>query len=270
MCAFSADGTCFAVATGAGMALWDVASGQEVQQWNGVSWSRECALSANGAVLATMDTRSVTLWQTATGERQAAWAASSPLTGNCVFSRDGGRLFSSSRAGIVVYDVQSDRELPTWQGAMSTRCALSPDGSVLASGRVGGGIELWDTASGTSVGTWQAHESILADLAFSPDGKLLASMTHDGSLRVWEVPSGRAIWHIEAPDEDHAVWNPETQTLVEATSGAWRWLVCRLYDSDGRLIDVWPAETLAPLPPPQRLRATPEAAEVKEGSLRTS
>lgn len=255
MCAFSADGTRFAVANGGGMALWDVASGQQLQKWSVGKWSRECALSTDGAVLATMDTRSVRLWQTPTGERLAEWEASSPLTGNCVFSRDGRRLFSSSREGIAVYDLRSERELALWKSSFSTRCALSPDGALLASGRLGGGIELWDTASGERLGAWQAHESILADLAFSPDGKRLASMTHDGALRAWEVPSGRAFWHIEMVREDHAVWNPETQKLVEATGGAWRWLVCRLYDSDGRLVDVWPAEALGPFPPARRLVA---------------
>lgn len=256
MCAFSADGTRFVVATGGGLTLWDVASGRQLRQWHIRECSRECALSQNGAIIATMTRQVVRLWDTATGERLTDWRARSSLTGNCVFSPDGRRILASSIEGVAVYDVKSERELATWKSGFSTRCALTPDGSVLASCQLGGGIELWDTASGKSIRRWQAHESVLGDVAFSADGKRLASMTHDGSLRVWEVPSGRAIWHIETVSDDHAVWNPETQTVVEATEGAWRWLIYRLYESDGRLVHVGPAEALGPFPPPKRLDAT--------------
>jgi WD40 repeat protein/serine/threonine protein kinase len=78
--------------------------------------------------------------------------------------------------------------------------ALSFDGHVLATACIDGTIQLWDAASGASIGEkWRAHGlvsdslAVVSSLAFSSDGRRLLSAGFDNSLQLWEVPSGTAV-----------------------------------------------------------------------------
>jgi WD40 repeat protein len=71
-------------------------------------------------------------------------------------------------------------------------CALSPDGSLFASGAFhAAGVGVWDTATGGLVKQLPAAEESSdpgANVAFSPDGRLLVISTVDG-FAFWEVGS---------------------------------------------------------------------------------
>lgn len=51
------------------------------------------------------------------------------------------------------------------------------------------------------------------------------------------------------------MWLPDTSELIEATEGAFRWLAWQLFDEQGDLTEVLPAEAFGPLPAPARMRA---------------
>ena len=71
--------------------------------------------------------------------------------------------------------------------------ALSPDGSLAATGERGGQIRIWSTSGDGSPASLGDHRQAVADLAFAPDGRLLASLARYGesALRLWE-PDERA------------------------------------------------------------------------------
>jgi WD40 repeat protein len=54
-------------------------------------------------------------------------------------------------------------------------------------------IYLWDSASGRTVLTGEAHAQPLRALAWSPDGQRLASAGDDGTVKVWDVVTGQAV-----------------------------------------------------------------------------
>ena len=70
--------------------------------------------------------------------------------------------------------------------------ALSVNGQVLAlSNDTGGGITLFETASGKVLHRLDTESSDIDTLLFSPDGTLLAAADRGQALRVWQATTGR-------------------------------------------------------------------------------
>jgi WD40 repeat protein len=67
-----------------------------------------------------------------------------------------------------------------------TDCGFSPDGRWLAACGTRG-IRLWDTATGTPQGTFNAHRGAVTAIAFSADGSSLVSAGYEGTLVLWDL-----------------------------------------------------------------------------------
>jgi WD40 repeat protein len=69
--------------------------------------------------------------------------------------------------------------------------AVSPDGTLIATGSFDKTIKLWDTASTKEIRTYggaQGHQGQILAVAFSPKGDQLASGSADNTAKVWDVP----------------------------------------------------------------------------------
>ena len=64
----------------------------------------------------------------------------------------------------------------------------------------------------------------------------------------WRSADGQLLRVHQHQRDSHAVWLAESNELVEASEGAWRWLQAQVFDKYGRLVDVLPAECLVTLP----------------------
>jgi serine/threonine protein kinase len=71
--------------------------------------------------------------------------------------------------------------------------ALSPDGTLLASGDSDNLVKIWDLAEGNERLTLDAHSGLVATLAFNADGSVLASGSHDKTIRLWDPATGEAL-----------------------------------------------------------------------------
>src|SRR5262249_39084608 len=71
-----------------------------------------------------------------------------------------------------------------------TALEFSPDGSRLATGDRAGGIFLWESADGGTVGNFAEHKDSITALSWRGDGQLLASSSEDRQIIVWDTADG--------------------------------------------------------------------------------
>ena len=77
--------------------------------------------------------------------------------------------------------------------AMVDGIAISPDGSIIASGARDGMIRLWDAHTRERLRTLRGHEGYIHSIAFAPDGRTLVSGGLDATVRLWSVDAAEPI-----------------------------------------------------------------------------
>ncbi len=94
--------------------------------------------------------------------------------------------------------------------------SYSSDGKLLAAGGYKW-VELWDTATGKSVGRFEEHSAEVYSVGFSPDGQYVASGGRDRSVRVWDPTTSQAIAVLKFEQSVISViFSPDGRTLVSA------------------------------------------------------
>jgi len=242
--AFRADGRVLACASdGAGVGLWDVASGTRLP---GVGGREErtygVRFSPDGRLLAvSVEGHAIEIRDAATGEVRAVLAghASRP-TGVC-FTGDGRRLVSwSTDATVRVWDVATGKPVEVLAG--HTKAAIlcgtvAADGASLLTGHVDGTLTLWDLRARRAQHVFWGHRDELNSAVLLGDGRHALSASRDGTVRTWD---------LRAPDE------PRLGTFRElvrdvAYSRDGRLLAAAAFDGTVRLYD------LAEDPPRERV-----------------
>jgi WD40 repeat protein len=202
--AFSPDGTKVAVSSDdRSIRLFDTETGQSALRFDCECPCFTCvAFSPDSGRLATWSLGQpfIDVWDATTGVRQGrlrrpegepieakgfeSWLLRWSATGPTLFTALSGVVeIWHAAAGDVRRLVQPDS---TWLGAI----ALSTDCKLLAIGNCQGAVHLWNTATGTKLGTFVGHEDAVTSLALCPDGNRLASGSRDRTvvLRRCEPP----------------------------------------------------------------------------------
>ncbi len=136
--------------------LWDMTTRKPTQSFKDVDQSGPAiALSLDGRTLATccsVNTKTITLRDVATGR--------------------------------IIHRMTSRDEIYSM--------AISPDGSMIASGDSAGVVTLWNVA--TTVGQpLTGHMDTINRVLFSPDGKILAARGSNGALLLWDMTDQKQI-----------------------------------------------------------------------------
>jgi len=138
-------------------------------------------------------------WAVETGERLEI--GRHPTCISAVLPGPSGRLYSADYHGTLkawadgkpLWTVEQAH--PVWMRA----AALSPDGSLLATGARDGVVRLWSTVDGKLVQELKGHARDVYSAAFHPDGTSLATGDYDGKILHWEIATGKLLRTIDAP-----------------------------------------------------------------------
>ncbi len=169
-----------------------------------------------------------------------------------------------------------------------TAAALSPDGTLLATGMTDGSLRMApvDAAPASAAGErldFFAHTRSVCCVAFSRDGRVLASVAADGSLRVWDVarqaprdflafqPTAHTVQWLAVSDAGDRVlvvagpyvriWDARDGSLVfEQQPGGIVTAVASLPDGGGFLLGDATGTVWRLAPDPDRLERLYEAA----------
>lgn len=183
--------------------LWDASTGREIRQpKSGTVAATALAFSPGDGQWLTAGTegRRIPVWNASTGERIHT-LEQSPNVWGIAFSRDGKRLATLSRGGVVnIYDTTlwggkpplSFRAHPI---SMRDNLAFSPDGRLLAVPGLDNTINVWDVSDPDKPPTaprltFRGHKAQVWGVAFSPDGRWIASASEDTTVKLWDAQNG--------------------------------------------------------------------------------
>jgi WD40 repeat protein len=251
--AYAPDGSSVATAAADGLVkLRDPATGAVRRTLEGHGGgATSLAFSGDGALLACGDGQGATrLWDTKTGQllrtckaagSKAATVTSDRLFTSIALSSDGTTLVAcAATAGnsytepVRFWDLRSGEVKKEFASAAHSArpIALSPDGSILATG--GKSIKLWDVRTGKLLRELFGYLKKTQAITFSADGRFLISGGSYGTTNAWEVATGRHLVTLfafpgtqkDAALDDWLAYTPEG--FYDGSPGAERYLAWRV------------------------------------------
>jgi WD40 repeat protein len=231
--AFSRDGTSLATGAADGLVkVRDAQRGTVRQTLSGhAGGATALTFSPDGATVFCGQAQGGTrIWNARSGELLQSCQADSRATSFTVdrqvnsigLSRDGATLAmcASSTNGeydspLKLWDVNASRFTAELPGIIGRPMALSPDGSLIATG--GKSVKLWDAHSGKLIRELYGYLKRTQSIVFSADGNLLVAGGSYGTTNLWQVATGRHLATLfafddpqsGAPTDDWLAYTPE-------------------------------------------------------------
>jgi WD40 repeat protein len=207
--------------------LWDIAARQPRAILAGhESVVTSAVFSPDGSRLISGSyDKTVGIWDTSSGHLLKTWAARTGRIRALALSPDGMTLAAAGKDpdGLIrLWDLSSNKELLSLDGA-DYRCAVfAPDGKTLATSTnesEHSGVKIWKSETGELLCQLLNGSSVFG-LAFSPDGKSFATGDREGAVRFWDLatqkPQTRDVKH--QAEVRSVAYSPDGRTLASGSA----------------------------------------------------
>lgn len=218
-------GAFIAVSEGAGAALYDSESGDELGSWSG-DWEGLQALriAADGErLLAVDDSNSLWLLASDREEPLALDASIASLPARVEFSANGERMLSLLDERAILWDANSGQALGEYaldgESMAGVDAAFGPDGdTLLFFVQLENGLASLTAVTGTENVTWRRSYLGVAAGALSRDGSALLLAQGESGLRIISAIDGEVAYHLPMATEIPEDWRylPEAGLLAIA------------------------------------------------------
>jgi WD40 repeat protein/serine/threonine protein kinase len=209
--AFSPDAARVVTVGGTGARLWNVASGEQEQEFRPQGIVAGAGFSPDGQHLVTADWENLArIWSTSTWqpERKLVGGHTDSVT-TAVYSPDGQRVLTASYDGTaIVWDAATGEvllKLPAvttaaGRPARLRSAAYSTDGTRIVTAcqdNQDRSARIYDAATGELLQTLSGHRWGVLAAVFSQDGKYVFTGSEDNTARLWDVATGQALRTFE-------------------------------------------------------------------------
>jgi len=179
---------------------------------------REAVFSPDGKWLATCGKDFTALWDTATGSEIQRWTVPEQTLIAVHFSSDASRLLTAGKDGIArLYEIASWKELRQFDHGTSLReAAFSHNGSVIITCAYDNTFAAWEAASGFLLNRMAGQGRFLWGVDFTHDGSRMLTSSNEEYFQVWDplYQTGRRFLTACAPRTDKLAVCEKTQQMA--------------------------------------------------------
>jgi len=221
--AFSPDSK-WIVSGGDGIRLWDVVSGQLINNISEEESISDVSFSSDRKWIVSAG-RYLKIYNIQNYQKRPS--STSHSANYLDYSNDGKLLLIASGNKLELFDVFNDGIIQELEGhnSMISAVNFSPDNKFAASASYDSTIKLWNVFDGKLIHTLSAKNRVYS-ISWSSDSKYLASGDEKGQIKIWDVDTGKL--HNKISSHNRSLYS-----IAYSPNGR------KLVSMDGKVIKIW-------------------------------